>query len=71
VDHPDHTDAERAELRFIAGELGLLTTGSSDYHGHNKVLRLGQESTDPDVLRRLVDRTSGVTVPVGPAGTHW
>jgi predicted metal-dependent phosphoesterase TrpH len=71
VDHPDHTDAERAELRFIAGELGLLTTGSSDYHGHNKVLRLGQESTDPDVLRRLVERTSGVTVPVGPAGSRW
>ncbi|MEP6560169.1 MAG: PHP domain-containing protein [Nakamurella sp.] len=71
VDHPDHTPAERAELRSIAERLGLLTTGSSDYHGHNKVLRLGQETTSPEILHRLVDRTSGVTDPVGPAGTPW
>ena len=30
---PDHSAAERAELRSIADRLGLLTTGSSDYHG--------------------------------------
>src|SRR5664279_5942806 len=68
VDHPDHSAAERAELRSIAERLDLLTTGSSDYHGHNKVLRLGQETTGPDTLAALVDRSSGVTAPVGPAG---
>ena len=71
VDHPDHSAAERAELRSIAERLDLLTTGSSDYHGHNKVLRLGQESTGPDTLAALVDRSSGVTAPVGPAGSSW
>ena len=71
VDHPDHSAAERAELRSIAERLDLLTTGSSDYHGHNKVLRLGQETTGPDTLAALVDRSSGVTAPVGPAGSSW
>ena len=66
VDHPDHSPAERDELRSIANRLGLLVTGSSDYHGSNKVLRLGQERTDPEVLAALVAATSGVTAPVGP-----
>jgi predicted metal-dependent phosphoesterase TrpH len=68
VDHPDHGPAERAELRKIAADHGLLTTGSSDYHGSNKQLRLGQESTDLDVLSELIGRTSGVTPPLGPVG---
>lgn len=66
VDHPDHSQAERAELRSIADRLGLLVTGSSDYHGTNKVLRLGQERTHPDGLSALVAATSGITAPVGP-----
>jgi predicted metal-dependent phosphoesterase TrpH len=70
VDHPDHSTAERAELTAIADRLGLLTTGSSDYHGSNKVLRLGQETTDPDTLVRLIARSSGVTAPVGPVGAR-
>ena len=68
VDHPDHDPADRAELRAIAADLGLLTTGSSDYHGTNKVLRLGQESTDPDVLHRIIGASNGITTPVGPGG---
>ena len=66
VDHPDHSPAERAELRSIAERLGLLTTGSSDYHGGNKVLRLGQETTGPEALAALIERSSGITAPVGP-----
>jgi len=69
VDHPDHDPTERAELRYIAAELGLLTTGSSDYHGHNKKLRLGQETTTGETLAELISRTSGVTLPVGPTGS--
>ena len=66
VDHPDHDEQDRAELRGIAAAHGLLTTGSSDYHGSNKKLRLGQESTRPQVLADLVARTNGVTLPLGP-----
>ena len=71
VDHPDHSPAERAELRSYAARLGLLITGSSDYHGGNKALRLGQETTRPETLDALVGRSNGSTVPVGPAGSTW
>jgi predicted metal-dependent phosphoesterase TrpH len=36
VDHQDHDPATREELRALAARLGLLATGSSDYHGTGK-----------------------------------
>ena len=71
VDHPDHSPAERAELRSIAERLGLLITGSSDYHGHNKVLRLGQDTHRSGHAGQAGGRSSGATLPVGPAGASW
>jgi hypothetical protein len=65
VDHPDHDDETRAKLRGLAGELGLLTTGASDYHGTNKKVYLGQESTAPEMLDAIADRASGVEVLTG------
>lgn len=65
VDHPNHDPATRAELRAIARELGLLATGSSDYHGSNKAIALGRETTDPDVFQELIARADGETVTVG------
>ncbi|MDQ2879981.1 MAG: PHP domain-containing protein [Actinomycetota bacterium] len=53
VDHPDHSDGDRAALREIAAALDLLVTGSSDYHGTNKPVALGQETTAPEVLERI------------------
>jgi len=65
LDHPDHDAAGRAEIADIARRFDLITTGSSDYHGHNKALTLGQQTTGPAALARLVARTSGVTEPLG------
>ncbi|MEJ2855247.1 MULTISPECIES: PHP domain-containing protein [unclassified Saccharothrix] len=65
VDHPDHDPATRARLRGLAGELGLLVTGSSDYHGTNKTVRLGAETTSPEVLDALADRATGTKILVG------
>jgi predicted metal-dependent phosphoesterase TrpH len=62
VDHPDHDAAARTRLRGLAGELSLVRTGSSDYHGTNKTVRLGQETTAPEELEVLVDRASGTVV---------
>jgi predicted metal-dependent phosphoesterase TrpH len=59
VDHVDHDDGERAHLRGLAGELGLLTTGSSDYHGTNKTVRLAANTTDREQYERLVARAGG------------
>jgi predicted metal-dependent phosphoesterase TrpH len=58
VDHPDHDEPTRAHLRGLAGDLGLLVTGASDFHGTGKVNRIGQETTDPEVYAALVAQAS-------------
>ena len=56
VDHQDHAPAAREELRRIAGDLGLVATGSSDWHGTGKVdHELGCNTTAPEELERLLD----------------
>ena len=62
VDHPDHTDATRGHLRGLAGDLGLVVTGASDFHGANKTVRLGAFTTAPDAYDDLVGRATGVEV---------
>jgi 3',5'-nucleoside bisphosphate phosphatase len=59
VDHVDHSADDRIRLREVAGELGVFTTGSSDYHGDRKVVRLGSESTSAEVLEQIVQRATG------------
>lgn len=59
VDHPDHSDAERAHLRGLAGDLGLLVTGSSDYHGANKTTPIGACTTDPAQFEALLSAGTG------------
>jgi 3',5'-nucleoside bisphosphate phosphatase len=54
VDHPDHTAEEREHLRGLADELGLIRTGSSDYHGANKTTPIGACTTEPDQLDQLL-----------------
>jgi predicted metal-dependent phosphoesterase TrpH len=62
VDHPDHDEDDRRRLRDLADELSLITTGSSDYHGSNKAIRLGEETTSPEMLEAMAERASGVEV---------
>ncbi|SEK29317.1 PHP domain-containing protein [Streptacidiphilus jiangxiensis] len=59
IDHIDHDEDTRVRLRGLAAELGLLVTGSSDYHGTRKTVRLGANTTDPAVYEALVDRATG------------
>ncbi|MEU1944972.1 PHP domain-containing protein [Streptomyces sp. NPDC020125] len=67
VDHMDHDEDTRARLRGLAADLGLLTTGSSDYHGSRKTCRLGEHTTDPEVYGEIVRRATGA-FPVPGAG---
>ncbi|OPF78743.1 phosphatase [Streptomyces antioxidans] len=67
VDHMDHAEDTRVRLRGLAAELGVLTTGSSDYHGSRKTCRLGEYTTDPEVYREIVRRATGA-FPVPGAG---
>jgi predicted metal-dependent phosphoesterase TrpH len=61
VDHPDHRPDERAHLRGLAADLGLLVTGSSDYHGDNKTTAIGAELTAPEQLEALLGAGTGST----------
>ncbi|OEV05973.1 PHP domain-containing protein [Streptomyces oceani] len=59
ADHMDHDPATRERLHGMAADLGLLATGSSDYHGTRKTCALGEHTTDPEVYARLVARATG------------
>jgi predicted metal-dependent phosphoesterase TrpH len=62
VDHPDHPADARAQLRGLAADLGLLTTGSSDYHGSNKQTPIGACTTDPAQFEALLAAATGTAV---------
>ncbi|MTD55059.1 PHP domain-containing protein [Amycolatopsis sp. RM579] len=65
VDHPNHDEETRVQLRGLARELGLVPTGSSDYHGTNKTIPIGAETTDPESFEALVGKASGSRITVG------
>ncbi|MFE2378557.1 PHP domain-containing protein [Streptomyces sp. NPDC059398] len=67
ADHMDHDEPTRARLRGLAGELGLLVTGSSDYHGSRKTVQLGACTTHPEVYGEITRRATGA-FPVPGAG---
>jgi predicted metal-dependent phosphoesterase TrpH len=62
VDHPDHTVDQRTYLRALAGGLGLLCTGSSDYHGTNKRTPIAACTTEPEQYEALLAAGTGVPV---------
>jgi len=68
VDHMDHDEETRALLRALAKELGLLTTGSSDYHGSRKTCVLGEYVTDPEVYGEITRRATGAFPVPGTGG---
>lgn len=55
IDHRDHDEAQRTRLTRIAGRLGLVRTGASDYHGTGKLNRLGENLTTPEAYRELLN----------------
>ncbi|WP_410809998.1 PHP domain-containing protein [Micromonospora sp. 067-2] len=59
ADHEDHSPAEQAHVRALAAELGLLVTGSSDFHGTHKTVQLGAFGTSVEAYERIV--AAGVT----------
>ncbi|MGW1057052.1 PHP domain-containing protein [Micromonospora sp. NBC_01412] len=60
ADHEDHSPAERAHVRALAAELGLFVTGSSDFHGTHKTVRLGAFTTAVEVYERILAEAAGV-----------
>ncbi len=62
VAHPDHPPATQVRLGELAADLGLLATGSSDFHGSNKDIALGAHLTEAAAFDALADRATGVAV---------
>ena len=48
-----------ARLYELAAKFGLVVTGSSDYHGTGKPNRLGENTTAPEVLDRIIAEGRG------------
>lgn len=63
IDHEENTPYGRERLRVIAAELGLIVTGSSDYHGRGmKPVSPGAHTTSPEMFERIVSAASGSRV---------
>lgn len=67
VDHPDHSADDRAYLAALAVELDLVPTGSSDYHGRNKLTPLGAGTTSPAAYTALIARNTAASPLVSSA----
>jgi predicted metal-dependent phosphoesterase TrpH len=59
LDHRDNTEDGKVRLRELAGKFGLELTGSSDYHGAGKPNRLGENTTTPAVLEKIIAKGAG------------
>lgn len=60
--HRDHPPEAVRHLTDLAAALGLFTTGSSDYHGAGKRNRLGENTTEPEVLEAIKALGTGAEV---------
>ena len=65
AEHRDHDDDGRVFARQLAARHDLVVTGSSDVHGDGKDNRLGENTTTPESLERIVAAASGVTPLLG------
>jgi predicted metal-dependent phosphoesterase TrpH len=62
VDHRDNTESGKRWLRTLAARYDLAITGASDYHGEGKPNRLGEHTTSPEALERIVALGTGSQV---------
>lgn len=59
IDHRENTEEGKALLREVAQGLGMIVTGSSDYHGDRKGNQLGENTTSEEHYEVIVARASG------------
>lgn len=59
IHHRDNTDDGKIRLYELAAKYNLVVTGSSDYHGDGKPNRLGENTTEPESLARIIAAGTG------------
>jgi 3',5'-nucleoside bisphosphate phosphatase len=65
IDHRAVPSQAKPWLRQLALKHDLIITGSSDYHGvDGKENRLGENSTSPKMLQRILDQATGFEPPL-------
>ena len=63
--HRENTPDGRERVAELAERFDLAVTGSSDYHGSGKPNRIGENTTAPEVVARIVAEATG-SAPVQP-----
>ncbi|GAA1992476.1 PHP domain-containing protein [Microbacterium pumilum] len=63
--HRENLESGIRTLRRLASERDLIITGSSDYHGLGKPNQPAENTTDDDMVARIIDQSTG-TAPVYP-----
>ena len=66
IHHRDVSERVAEWLTQLAFEHDLILTGSSDYHGHGKDNKLGENLTAPEMFERVLEQGIGTSV-VAPA----
>lgn len=59
IHHRDNSEEGKEWLLDLAAKNDLIITGSSDYHGTGKLNRLGENVTEPEMLQRIIQESSG------------
>ena len=59
INHRENTEAGKEVLTTVAREFDLIVTGSSDFHGTKKPNQLGENTTTPGQLERILERATG------------
>lgn len=59
IHHRDNSEEGKEWLLDLAAKNDLIITGSSDYHGTGKLNRLGENVTEPEMLQRIIQQSSG------------
>jgi len=57
--HRENTEQGKKVLAWVAHELNLIVTGSSDFHGSKKPNALGENLTDETQFHRILDAATG------------
>lgn len=59
VNHRDNLPEGREFLLELCAKYGLEATGASDYHGVGKPNQLAENTTEPEVLAKIIARATG------------
>jgi predicted metal-dependent phosphoesterase TrpH len=59
IHHRENAPAYLETLVTVTKKLGLIHTGSSDYHGNKKPNRLGENLTDQEQCQKILDLATG------------